>query len=171
MTASLRIEGMQELEAEFARLENPSQRIASARRALRKAAEPLAKLAASMAPRDSGKLAESIGYGTRLAKRQAGQHRKMFQDDRAAVEMFVGASYATGGGGRHAHLVEFGTGPRRHKSGKFVGSVSPRPFLRPAWDSYQSAMLNTIKAELWADLQRSLARQERRNARLAEAGQ
>jgi HK97 gp10 family phage protein len=167
MRASVKIKGMEEIEAEFERLATPALRKASARRALRKAAEPLAQLASGMAPRASGKLSASIGYGNRLSKRQRGLHRKMFRDDRVAVEMFVGASYATGGGGRHAHLQEFGTGPRYHKSGKFVGAVSAQPFLRPAWDSYQRTMLETIKAELWADLQRSIARAERRAARLA----
>jgi HK97 gp10 family phage protein len=167
MRASVKVDGMQDLQAEFEKLANPAQRKASARRALRKAAEPLAQIASGMAPRASGKLSASIGYGTRLSKRQSGLHRKMFKDDRVAVEMFVGASYAMGGGGRHAHLQEFGTGPRYHKSGKYVGQVSAQPFLRPAWDSYQATMLETIQTELWADLQRSIARAERRAARLA----
>lgn len=167
MRASITIDGLQDLQQEFERLENPRQRKASARRALRNAAKPLAALASSMAPRAAGALAASIGYGTRLSKRQAGIHRKMFRDDRVAVEMFVGASYAMGGGGRHAHLQEFGTGPRYHKSGKYVGQVSPQPFLRPAWDSYQATMLDTIKVEIWADIQKSVARAERRAARLA----
>lgn len=166
--STVRIDGLEELEREFERLKNPNLRKASARRALRKGAEPLANMASANAPRRTGALAASIGYGTRLSKRQAGLHRKTFTDDRAAVEMFVGASYERGGGGRHAHLVEFGTGPRFHRStGKYVGQVSPQPFLRPAWDSYKMTMLETIRRELWEDLQRTIARAERRAAKLA----
>lgn len=34
----------------------------------------------------------------------------------------------------HALFVEMGTGERRHKSGKSVGSMPAQPFLRPALD-------------------------------------
>lgn len=170
MSGSVRIEGFDELEAELERLTNPTTRRASARRALRKVAAPLAERVRANAPRDRGRLAESIGYGTRLAPRQARLHRKMFRDDRVAIEMFVGASYALGGGGRHAHLIEFGTGPRYHRNGKYVGHVSPQPFLRPAWIDYQSKMLSLIKAELWADIERTVARAERQAARRAARG-
>lgn len=34
------------------------------------------------------------------------------------------------------HFFEFGTAPRHHKkSGKYVGQITPKPFLRPAWDA------------------------------------
>jgi HK97 gp10 family phage protein len=35
----------------------------------------------------------------------------------------------------HRHLAEYGTQPRRHKSGKSVGSMPARPFMKPAADS------------------------------------
>ena len=47
--------------------------------------------AEAKAPVLTGALKISIGTGTKLTRRQAQQHRKMFKDDRASVEMFVGA--------------------------------------------------------------------------------
>jgi hypothetical protein len=34
----------------------------------------------------------------------------------------------------HQHLVEFGTGPREHASGKSVGAARPNPFFRQSID-------------------------------------
>ena len=155
MTATVRLEGFKELEAELERLAKPAARKASARRALKKAAQPMAGLAQSMAPRgDTQRLAPSITVGTRLSKRQARMHRRMFRDERAAVEMFVGAGPLPA-----AHTQEFGT-----------INHGPQPFLRPAWDQDQRAMLDRIKAELWADIQKAVARAERRAARMAARG-
>lgn len=36
-----------------------------------------------------------------------------------------------GGGASHAHLIEYGTGPRHQKNGRYTGAVAPRPFMRP----------------------------------------
>ena len=155
MTATVRLEGFKELEAELERLAKPAARKASGRRALRRAAQPMADLAQGLAPRgDTQRLAPSITVGTRLSKRQARMHRRMFRDERAAVEMFVGAGPLPA-----AHTQEFGT-----------INHGPQPFLRPAWDQDQRAMLDRIKAELWADIQKAVARAERRAARMAARG-
>lgn len=155
MSATVKLEGFKELEAELAKLATPATRKASARRALRKAAEPMVGVAQGLAPRgETNTLAPSIMIGTRLSKRQSGLHRKMFRDDRAAVEMFVGAGPLSS-----AHTQEFGT--RNHIA---------QPFLRPAWDQEQRPMLDRLKAELWADIQKAVARAERRAARLAAKG-
>ena len=155
MSATVKLEGFRELERELARLGTHTARRASARRSLRKAAEPMVGVAQGMAPRgDTQTLAPSISIGTKLSKRQAGMHRKMFRDDRAAVEMFVGAGPLSS-----AHTQEFGT--IHH---------APQAFMRPAWDQEQGPMLERLKAELWADIQKSVARAERRAARLAAKG-
>lgn len=152
---TVKLEGFKEIEAELAKLGNPNQRKASARRALRKSAQPMADLAQSMAPRgDTGTLAPSISVGTKLSKRQRGLHRRMFRNDRAAVEMFVGAGPLSS-----AHTQEFGT-----------INHGPQPFLRPAFDQEAKPMLERLKAELWDDIQKAVARAERRAARLAVKG-
>jgi hypothetical protein len=45
-----------------------------------------------------------------------------------------------------------------------------QPFARPAWDADGKKMLDRLKAELWADIQKTVARAERRAARLAARG-
>ena len=155
MGATFRLEGFRELEQELAKLGSHTARRASARRSLKKAAEPMADLAQSMAPRgDTQTLAPSISVGTKLSKRQARLHRRMFRGSRSAVEMFVGAGPLAS-----AHTQEFGT-----------IFHAPQPYLRPAWDSDQRAMLDRLKAELWVDINRAVARAERRAARLAARG-
>lgn len=150
MTVTVKLEGFKELEAELAKLAKPAARKASARRSLKKAAEPLAVLAQRMAPRgDTNTLAPSIAVSTKLSKRQRKQHRRMFRNDRAAVEMFVGAGPLSS-----AHTQEFGT--IHH---------APQPFLRPAWEQDKKAMLERLKTELWKDIEKAVARAERKAAR------
>ena len=153
--ATVKLEGFAELERELERLGKAATQKASLRRALRKAAGPLADKAQAMAPVGAtGTLAPSVSVGTRLSQRQGRMHRRMFRNDRAAVEMFVGAGPLSS-----AHTQEFGT--VHH---------APQPFLRPAFDQDKMAMLDRLKAEIWADIQRTIARAERRAARLARRG-
>jgi hypothetical protein len=151
MSFTVRTEGFAELERALEQLGTQTAQKASLRRAAVKALRPVAEKAAELAPRDQGGLAESIGVGTKLTKRQAGLHRKMFRDDRAAVEVFAGA-----GGLAQATQMEFGN-----------FKDAPQPFLRPAWDAEGMATLERLKTELWADIQRTAARQARRAARQA----
>jgi HK97 gp10 family phage protein len=153
MKTIVRLEGFADLERELQRLGKVTTQKASLRRALRKAAQPVADMAQSLAPRDTDTLQVSVGIGTKLTKRQARLHRKMHANDRAAVEMFVGA-----GGLARATQMEFGN-----------FKDAPQPFMRPAWDAEGMATLDRLKTELWADIQREIARQERRAARRATA--
>jgi HK97 gp10 family phage protein len=124
------------------------------RRVLRKIAQPMADDMKAAAPVDEGALRNSIGVGTKLTKRQSSLHRRMFRDDRASVEMFVGA-----GGLPQAHLREFG------------GDNAPaHPFARPAWDGNKDKALATIKNDLWAEIEKAAARAARKAARLAARG-
>jgi HK97 gp10 family phage protein len=152
MSITVRTEGFAELERELERIGRTTAQKASLRRALRKAAEPLAAIAQGMAPvGGTGALSTSVGIGTRLSNRQQRQHRRMFRDDRAAVEVFVGAGPLAS-----AHTQEFGT-----------INHAPQPFMRPAWDQDKMALLERLKAEIRADIERTVARAERRAARLA----
>jgi len=48
----------------------------------------------------------------------------------------------------HAHLVEYGTKERFHKSGKSVGKMKKKPFYRPGWDETKYPVLNQILNDL-----------------------
>lgn len=158
MSVTVDVQGFAELEKELDNLSKAAGK-GVLRRSLKKAAQPTADLASSMAPVDTGRLAGSIIVGTKLDGRQAKIHRRMFRDDKASVEMFVGPSYLKGDGGRHGHLLEFGT-----------VKMSPQPFMRPAWDSDKRAMLDRLGDELWRELEKSIARADRKAARDAAKG-
>jgi HK97 gp10 family phage protein len=170
VTVTMSVSGFAELDKELERL---SQSVGKQvlNRALMKVAEPLAERAKSYAVgfKDStGTLQNSITVGKKLNKRQSKMHRKAYKDDRMSAEVFVGVSYSRGSGARHAHLIEFGTGPRFHKkTGKYVGQVSPMPFMRPAWAVESRTMLDRLKVDLWMEIQKAIGRAERKAARQA----
>jgi hypothetical protein len=78
----------------------------------------------------------------------------MFRSDRAAVEVFVGA-----GGLAQATQMEFGN-----------VKDAPQPFMRPAWDAESRATLDRLAALMWAEIEKTAARQARRAARQAAKG-
>lgn len=84
---------------------------------------------------------------------------------RHVVAMYVGPVDDDGQGAPHAHLVEFGTGPRFHKSGKFVGAVMADPFMRPAWDAQSSTMIADLGRLVWQDIEKTLSRAATKAAR------
>jgi HK97 gp10 family phage protein len=118
------------------------------RRTLLKAAQPIEAQAAALAPRDTGKLQESIVVSTRLKKSQRRGPRF------TGVEVFIGASSSGNKKGYHAHLVEFGT-----------SKMAARPFMRPAFDMLSAKTLDAIRIDIWAVLSkaaRTLARKAER---------
>lgn len=119
------------------------------RRVLKKRAQPMADDAERMAPRDTGDLQESIGVGTKLTSRQKRTHKRMFQDERSAVEIFVGA-----GGLPQATLREFGGDDN-----------PPQPYMRPAWDRHQGPILEGLKDDLWDEIEKSAAKLAKKAAR------
>ena len=158
MSVTVSVEGFAQCEQALDNLSKAAGK-AALRRALKRSAEPTVKIAQRLAPRLTGKLSLSIMVGAKLDGRQAKLHRRMFRDDRSSVEMFIGPSYLRGDGGRHGHLLEFGT-----------VKMPLQPFMRPAWEEDQKAMLNRLKDDLWAEIQKSILRDQRRAARLAARG-
>ena len=141
--------GFPELDRELGRLEKETTKKASLRRSLKKASQPMAEIANANAPvGETGEYAESFHYSTKLNKRQAGIHRRMFRNDKAAVEGFVGTNDPAG--------VQQEFGNVNH---------GPQPALRPAWDQDHRALLDRLKTEIWTDIQKTVARAQRRAAR------
>jgi len=154
MSVTMKMEGFSDVDQELQKLSRTAGK-GVLRRALKKSSEPLVERMKSGAPVDSGNLRNSITSSTKLASRQSRMHRRMFANDRSAVEFFVGPSYDLGAGGRHAHLLEFGT---RH--------MSPQPFVRPAWDGDKMPLLDRVADNLKVELERSIARSLKRAKRL-----
>lgn len=138
MTVKLDVTGFDELQAMLLRLGSVARQDTALKRAMEAALEPTAMLVVQMVPKRTGNLARSITISDK-AKGAA----KV--DD--AVTMYLGASYAKGARGRHAHLVEFGTVKMR-----------PRPFLRPAWDQDGNALLQRLAGELRVQIEAAVKR-------------
>jgi HK97 gp10 family phage protein len=151
MAGRVRIDGLRELEAALKELPKATGK-GVLRRVLKDRAEPIAADARSKVRVDQGTLRDSIGVSTKLSRRQRGQHKKI--GSKAAVEMFVGAGALT-----QAITEEFGT-----------VDMSPHSFMRPAWDSNKSAILDGIADDLWAELRKAAARRAKKAARLAAKG-
>jgi HK97 gp10 family phage protein len=141
--------GFAELDAALAQIEKTATAKAVMRRSLKKAAQPMADMAQAAAPVLSGTLQESVAVGTKLSKRQAGIHRKMFKNDKAAVEMFVGAGALSS-----STQQEFGN---EHNA--------PQPFMRPAWDAEAQPTLERLGKEMWADIKRTAERAAKKAAK------
>ncbi len=124
---------------------------ATAKRILRKIAkdalEPMADRAAAMAPVDEGMLAFSVSVGEARSRRV----KKM--DSRAGIQMAMGPA---GGNGalNYASFVEFGT-----------NDTTPKPYMRPAWDSGKMPALEYVKDNLGAAVRTAAARHAKKSAR------
>lgn len=158
MKMTIRTTGFADLEKALAQIEKEATQKALLRRSLIKAAEPIEKRAAALAPDDKtdGKTRIKIGTGTRLSRRQKKLHKKLFPSEKAAVEVFVGAA-------PHPVAIyqEFGTDPHI-AGGKFKGALHPghkaQPFMRPAWDAEARPTLERLKVLLGKAIARSAAR-------------
>ena len=162
---SLDFKGWRELEKNLLDLGNDRTIRATMKRAMLEAAEPMARDARSRAPRGAtGNLVESIDVGVKLSRRQAAEKGSSPGKAGNTVEVFVGP----GKGGRAGVLFEFGTGPRRTKSGANRGSVQARPFMRPAWEANKHQVLRDFGVQLGREIESSARRIARKRARAAK---
>jgi HK97 gp10 family phage protein len=156
MATRVKVEGLRELEVALRQLPMATGKNVL-RRVLKQAAQPIADHAERLAPvgrpeegdAHPGQLRDSIGVSTKLTRRQRSVHRKMFASDRASVEVFVGA-----GGVPQAHLREFGS-----------DGNPPAPFMRPAWDANKGGVLESIKTNLWTEIDKAARRLAKKAAR------
>lgn len=121
------------------------------------ALEPVAEDARGRVRKRSGLLARLISVSKHLSRRQK---RAARGSNRGMVSVYVGAAPA-----KRAHLTEFGTGPRQHKSGKSTGQARPFPFLRPAWEQNKDRVLEIFKRMLGVEIEKSAERIRRKQMR------
>lgn len=155
------LEGLQELAQSLQQFSDTVARNITSR-ALADAAEPMAKAARALAPKDSGELRESISASTRANVKGRLRNKNL----RFA---FVGPSYSKFDQhyAPHAHLVEFGTAARYHKDGKYVGQAPAQPFMRPAFDQYKQEVVVRFRDHLAVEVERAARRAERKAKRAA----
>ena len=153
------VDGLREVDAALGELgkatgRNVMRRVAVAR------LEPMAEEARRLAPDnpDTGgnDLKESISVSTKLG----GYAKRLNRRSKSEAEAHMGPA---GKGGTKAPpqgtQQEFGN--KNHP---------PQPFMRPAWDGGQDALLEGIKDDLWAAIEKAAARQAKKAARLAARG-
>jgi len=154
MTMTVSTSGFKALEKALAELPKSTARSVLIR-TLKKAGQPIADEASSLAPVDTGKLRDRIIVSARLknkvgsaefsAAMRAGlgkaaavsalrQARSEAAGRGSFAEMYVGPAR---GVLNYAHLVEFGT-----------VKMAPKPFMRPAWDRNKRQALDIIRREL-----------------------
>ena len=153
--ATIRVSGLRELDKALSELPKATGKNVL-RRVLRNVAAPIAEDMRSRAPDAPGSspnrdLRQSIGVSTKLSPNQRRLHRRAFRNDKASVEVFVGA-----GALPHPHLQEFGS-----------VNHGPQPFARPAWDAHKHMALAKIKEELWSEIDKAAKRIARKQARAA----
>jgi HK97 gp10 family phage protein len=133
-----------------------------ARKAMADALSPVEAAAKDLAPKGpTGNLQKSVTISHKLTPPQAAEAPREGQH---VLHMYVGAAAP------RAHLVEFGTGPRRHKSGKFVGVMPPNPWMRPAWDGNRDAVLARLGDAIRAQIEAFAARAAKRAAKARAKG-
>jgi HK97 gp10 family phage protein len=190
MAVKVKVEGLKELDAALGELTKATAKNVL-KRVLKRAAQPIADAARGKVPVDTGKLRDSIIVGSNLSEveaagnaayaakmraggskaeagaalRAAARAAKAAGGDASFAEMFVGPDNRP-----NAHLVEFGTGERFHRSGKSVGSVAPQPYMRPAWDGEKGRALEIIKADLGDEIMKAATRAAKRAASRAAKG-
>ena len=158
MSVSMKMDGFRDIEKALADLPRGTS-AGAARRAMKKELAPVAATANALWP---GSDDDVFRITSKLARSQ--RHDSAADPSRTALNLFVGAP-----GGRdgtpEAHLIEFGTGPRFQKNGRFTGSVSPTPMLQPAWDMHKHKILEGLGARLWDEIEKTVARRAKRAAK------
>lgn len=161
----MKFEGFAEVEAALRELGDNAAIKRAIKSALLHAAEPTARMARSMAPRKSGRLAEGVDVSTTLSRRQksgkGGHVAARGRFDPFAVFVYIGA-HPMG----PAVLAEFGTQQRHWKNGKSTGAMPAHPFMRPAWEANKFQILADFSKYIWVTIELEAKRLARKQARL-----
>lgn len=140
-----KIEGLSDLEEVLKELPRATAR-GVLQRTLKKQGQVIADAGEALAPKLTGQLAQSYTVSTKLTRRQKGKHTK-----ESDVEVFVGPT-------PHPKSIqtEFGNAHQ-----------APQPHLRPAWDGNVGKVLDGIRGELAAEIEKTVARRAARAQREA----
>jgi HK97 gp10 family phage protein len=158
---TVKVEGLRELNNALAELPKATSRNV-VRRTLIKALTPMEQQAEALAPELTGELRETIDVSTKLSKRQMAAHKAETgskavrtaegwrSDPKTEIFMFMGPRSSS-----KSIVQEFGS---VHQA--------PKPYMRPAWDSGAMPALDTIKTEMWAEIDKAAKRLARKAAKL-----
>lgn len=127
-----------------------------------KASLPMVLAAQNNAPKDEFSLAtENIVASKSLSARQKREAGKV---PKTSVRTYVGER----GGSTVGLLNEIGTDLRQQTTtGRETGQITPRPWLRPAFDSTAQAVLNGIVPHVRAEVDKAAKSAAKKHARKA----
>jgi HK97 gp10 family phage protein len=145
MATIVKVEGLKELVLGLEELPKATARNVL-KRVLTKAGQPTKERMESLAPRDTGYTAESIGIGPTLNPAQSRSAKKEGK--------FFAAIYVGSRRGSAAQFEEYGT-----------VNAPAHPYLRPAWDATQDGALKIIQTELGTEITKAAARLARKAAK------
>jgi len=146
----MRFEGGRDIERALAELPRGTAK-GTSRRAMKKELKPIKDTAEMFWP--------GANDGFRVTSALIPTQRPAVRESRSVTNMFVGSFEP------HAHLLEFGTGPRYTKNGAFRGSVSPQPMLQPAWDAHKGKLLEGLGKRMWDEIAKTQARRAKKAAK------
>jgi HK97 gp10 family phage protein len=110
------------------------------RRVLKKRGQPFADTARQLVPVDKGHLKKSITVGTKVAKTQRAEVKKLQAEGFVTMHIGPGQDPA-------AHLQEFGSS--EHPA---------QPYMRPAWDQNKDSVLDGMADDLWKEINKAAQR-------------
>lgn len=171
--------GFKELDAQLAKLSAATAR-AALQRAGTKALLPTLAIAAQKAPYDTGELAASIALGTKIkdevgALAYATAKRGGASDSEAVKAMRDARREMRGQIGKYGVTIYMGPVAGRTADEVIKGYVQefgsfsnePQPYLRPALDEDKENIVSRLKAEMMAELTKSIDRAAARAAKRA----
>lgn len=175
----VKIDGLKELDAALGELSKGAAR-GVLRRTLLRAGEPMRAAAERNAPEETGALKRSIILTSKIDNRAGkseyaavmkaggskGQAVQALRDARreqgignSFAEVYMGPAKAGKRGSIKAMVQEFGSVKQQ-----------PQPYMRPAFDSEAQNVLNGIKGELTAEIDKAVQRARRRALKAAAKG-
>lgn len=157
---AMTLQGLDELEAALRDLPTRLGKN-TLRRSLLKAAKIMEAAMQGNAP--TNRLRVRIVTSASLSKRQ--RAASPITRKASEVTVYVGSRPL-----RHAHLVEFGSGPRYNKKGAFRGSMPANPYVRPGFDSSAQPVLVEFGRILGPEIEKTAARYAKKQAKLKTYG-
>lgn len=150
MTVQVDVKGLKELEQALMELPRSTAK-GTVRRAAKKALQPMADKAASIAPDDPATGSEDLHRSIEVSHRTTWKAQKAGRDE---VKMFMGPNPKKMKRYASALVNEFGS-----------FKMSAQPYMRPAWDAEAMPTLDRLKDALWAEVKKSVARRRKRIAK------
>ena len=180
MRVTVGLDGFAQTQSQLGQMKRATQK-AVLRRAGLAALQPMAAIAAALAPKDTGKLSNDIAVSARAGGSSIGlaEFGAVLRGGGSKAEARTALRNARRGAAIGDHEVELYMGPVAGTKDDAIKAVvqefgssnqPPQPYLRPAFDTDKYALLQRLRPLLWAEIEKTLARTAARAARTGAAG-